>query len=61
CGAVACFDAGGSYEALYFPYSAEKIGQFYLPALRMPYRAIGSNLLRRFMHPTAFLLCLIKI
>ncbi|MGD7776640.1 hypothetical protein ACQCZK_13930, partial [Escherichia coli] len=38
-----------SYQALYYPSSAEKIGQFSLPAVRMPYRALGSNLLRRFM------------
>ncbi|MGU4610904.1 hypothetical protein ACVUTU_15585, partial [Escherichia coli] len=31
---------------LYYPSSAEKIGQFSLPAVRMPYRALGSNLLR---------------
>ncbi|ERB39135.1 hypothetical protein G960_00301 [Escherichia coli UMEA 3292-1] len=41
--------------ALYYPSSAEKIGQFSLPAVRMPYRALGSNLLRRFMQRTAFL------
>ncbi|CTV47994.1 baseplate assembly protein [Escherichia coli] len=35
--------------------AAEKIGQFSLPAVRMPYRALGSNLLRRFMQRTAFL------
>ncbi|EOU5160494.1 hypothetical protein ACSOO1_001600 [Escherichia coli] len=40
---------------LYYPSSAEKIGQFSLPAVRMPYRALGSNLLRRFMQRTAFL------
>ncbi|WP_159096151.1 hypothetical protein [Escherichia coli] len=39
----------------YYPSSAEKIGQFSLPAVRMPYRALGSNLLRRFMQRTAFL------
>ncbi|HHV7320060.1 TPA: hypothetical protein ACUNBN_004650, partial [Escherichia coli] len=44
-----------SYQALYYPSSAEKIGQFSLPAVRMPYRALGSNLLRRFMQRTAFL------
>ncbi|MBY8771221.1 hypothetical protein KOI49_22735, partial [Escherichia coli] len=33
-----------SYQALYYPSSAEKIGQFSLPAVRMPYRALGSNL-----------------
>ncbi|KXN17719.1 hypothetical protein AUS40_24235, partial [Escherichia coli] len=43
-----------SYQALYYPSSAEKIGQFSLPAVRMPYRALGSNLLRRFMQRTAF-------
>ncbi|MEB6106757.1 hypothetical protein MXF00_25155, partial [Escherichia coli] len=43
------------YPALYYPSSAEKIGQFSLPAVRMPYRALGSNLLRRFMQRTAFL------
>ncbi|WP_411511117.1 hypothetical protein [Escherichia coli] len=37
-----------AYQALYYPSSAEKIGQFSLPAVRMPYRALGSNLLRRF-------------
>gem|GEM_PF-25269 len=42
-------------RALYYPSSAEKIGQFSLPAVRMPYRALGSNLLRRFMQRTAFL------
>ncbi|MCK3505719.1 hypothetical protein MZI59_26895, partial [Escherichia coli] len=42
-------------QALYYPSSAEKIGQFSLPAVRMPYRALGSNLLRRFMQRTAFL------
>ncbi len=31
-----------SYQALYYPSSAEKIGQFSLPAVRMPYRALGS-------------------
>ncbi|KXK85281.1 hypothetical protein AUS13_27650 [Escherichia coli] len=44
-----------AYQALYYPSSAEKIGQFSLPAVRMPYRALGSNLLRRFMQRTAFL------
>ncbi|KEN72925.1 hypothetical protein AD40_0952 [Escherichia coli 1-392-07_S4_C3] len=44
-----------AYQALYYPSSAEKIGQFSLPAARMPYRALGSNLLRRFMQRTAFL------
>ncbi len=29
-----------SYQALYYPSSAEKIGQFSLPAVRMPYRAL---------------------
>ena len=48
-------DADASYLALYYPSSAEKIGQFSLPAVRMPYRALGSNLLRRFMQRTAFL------
>ena len=43
------------HPALYYPSSAEKIGQFSLPAVRMPYRALGSNLLRRFMQRTAFL------
>ncbi|WP_411510908.1 hypothetical protein [Escherichia coli] len=38
-----------AYQALYYPSSAEKIGQFSLPAVRMPYRALGSNLLRRFI------------
>ncbi len=42
-----------AYQALYYPSSAEKIGQFSLPAVRMPYRALGSNLLRRFMQRTA--------
>ncbi|MCE0525164.1 SGNH/GDSL hydrolase family protein, partial [Escherichia coli] len=42
-------------QTLYYPSSAEKIGQFSLPAVRMPYRALGSNLLRRFMQRTAFL------
>ncbi|HIB5809002.1 FUSC family protein, partial [Escherichia coli] len=42
-------------RVLYYPSSAEKIGQFSLPAVRMPYRALGSNLLRRFMQRTAFL------
>jgi hypothetical protein len=42
-------------KSLYYPSSAEKIGQFSLPAVRMPYRALGSNLLRRFMQRTAFL------
>ncbi|MCV8194523.1 hypothetical protein ODR07_20195, partial [Escherichia coli] len=40
--------AGMLISALYYPSSAEKIGQFSLPAVRMPYRALGSNLLRRF-------------
>ncbi len=31
-------------RVLYYPSSAEKIGQFSLPAVRMPYRALGSNL-----------------
>ncbi|MGS7663675.1 hypothetical protein AWP71_04980 [Escherichia coli] len=44
-----------AYQVLYYPSSAEKIGQFSLPAVRMPYRALGSNLLRRFMQRTAFL------
>ncbi|OEL91206.1 hypothetical protein BHF15_23560, partial [Escherichia coli] len=44
-----------AYQAWYYPSSAEKIGQFSLPAVRMPYRALGSNLLRRFMQRTAFL------
>ncbi|MDC9709563.1 hypothetical protein PSG37_16920, partial [Escherichia coli] len=44
-----------AYQALYYPSSAEKIGQFSLPAVRMPYRALGSNLFRRFMQRTAFL------
>ncbi|MCI3290570.1 hypothetical protein ACBQ31_04050, partial [Escherichia coli] len=43
------------HQTLYYPSSAEKIGQFSLPAVRMPYRALGSNLLRRFMQRTAFL------
>ncbi|OKU75268.1 hypothetical protein AWP48_16660 [Escherichia coli] len=43
------------FSALYYPSSAEKIGHFSLPAARMPYRALGSNLLRRFMQRTAFL------
>ncbi|MEN3075295.1 hypothetical protein ABNY75_12220 [Escherichia coli] len=30
-----------SYQALYYPSCAEKIGQFSLPAVRMPYRALG--------------------
>ena len=30
-----------SYQALYYPSCAEKIGQFSLPAARMPYRALG--------------------
>ncbi|WP_159098591.1 hypothetical protein [Escherichia coli] len=42
-------------DGRYYPSSAEKIGQFSLPAVRMPYRALGSNLLRRFMQRTAFL------
>ncbi|MDF8596228.1 hypothetical protein OU604_03950, partial [Escherichia coli] len=33
-----------AYQALYYLSSAEKIGQFSLPAVRMPYRALGSNL-----------------
>ncbi|MGC0628408.1 hypothetical protein ACPC2D_22860, partial [Escherichia coli] len=44
-----------AFEVLFYPSSAEKIGQFSLPAVRMPYRALGSNLLRRFMQRTAFL------
>lgn len=43
------------YPALYYPSSAEKIGQFSLPAVRMPYPALGSNLRGRFMQRTAFL------
>ncbi|EPD7468715.1 hypothetical protein ACSD30_004386, partial [Escherichia coli] len=31
-----------SNRTLYYPSSAEKIGQFSLPAVRMPYRALGS-------------------
>ncbi|UIU65069.1 transposase [Escherichia coli] len=60
-----CIEATGTYmepvaeclydAGLYYPSSAEKIGQFSLPAVRMPYRALGSNLLRRFMQRTAFL------
>ncbi|KAA9950536.1 hypothetical protein F7F08_31135, partial [Escherichia coli] len=49
------YDPTDDIEALYYPSSAEKIGQFSLPAVRMPYRALGSNLLRRFMQRTAFL------
>ncbi|EHN82746.1 hypothetical protein ESRG_03833 [Escherichia coli TA124] len=30
-----------AYQALYYPSCAEKIGQFSLPAVRMPYRALG--------------------
>ncbi|MCZ0310210.1 hypothetical protein OZG88_23820, partial [Escherichia coli] len=41
--------------ALYYPSSAEKIGQFSLPAVRMPYPTLGSNLRGRFMQRTAFL------
>ena len=44
-----------AYQALYYPSSAEKIGQFSLPAVRMPYPALGSNLYGRFMRRTAFL------
>ncbi len=43
------------YPALYYPSCAEKIGQFSLPAVRMPYPALGSNLRGRFMQRTAFL------
>ncbi|MGC6039897.1 hypothetical protein VU576_20500, partial [Escherichia coli] len=50
-----CIPASTCNQTLYYPSSAEKIGQFSLPAVRMPYRALGSNLLRRFMQRTAFL------
>ncbi|MDA6293364.1 major capsid protein, partial [Escherichia coli] len=33
------YDPTDDIEALYYPSSAEKIGQFSLPAVRMPYRA----------------------
>ncbi|ANK01832.1 hypothetical protein WLH_00571 [Escherichia coli O25b:H4] len=34
--------ARAPYPTLYYPSSAEKIGQFSLPAVRMPYPTYGS-------------------
>ncbi|HFI6384164.1 TPA: hypothetical protein ACGRTY_003102, partial [Escherichia coli] len=36
--------AQAPYPTLYYPSCAEKIGQFSLPAVRMPYPTLGSNL-----------------
>ncbi len=37
------YDPTDDIEALYYPSSAEKIGQFSLPAVRMPYRALNAS------------------
>ncbi len=35
-----------AYKGLVYTSSAEKIGQFCMPSVRLPYRALGSKQLR---------------